>query len=54
MYNSQIAETQTLGVDSVAKPVCKCTEGLVPGQQGLEHRGMQALQLVGVETAGMG
>ena len=54
-YTSQLYEQECItGGDNMAKPVYKCTEEFVLGQQGLDHRDMPPPQLVGVEIAGMG
>ena len=52
--DSCMRQESVLGSDNMAKPVCKCTEGLVLGRQGVGHRDMPPQQLVGLEIAGMG
>ena len=49
-----MSQESIVGSDSMAKPVCKYTEGLVLGQPRVGHRDMPPPQLVGVEIAGMG
>ena len=47
--NSCTSKESIIGGANMVKPVCKCTEELVPG-----HMDMPPPQLVGVEIAGMG